>query len=92
MLVFLFRKTYNWRKKGFPSLKTPPATSFPAILKEDASWTFAVFNELRSFRLPPVRLRLESIRLRTVCQFAYVLNNYCMKQLIHQLDVLSRSP
>ena len=24
-------------KKGFPFLKTPPATSFPAILKEDAS-------------------------------------------------------
>ena len=45
VLVFLFRKTYNWRKKGFRSLKTPPATSFPAILKEDASWTFAVFKQ-----------------------------------------------
>ena len=45
----------------------------------------------RSFRLPPVRLRLDSIRLRTVCQFAYVLSNYCVKQVIHQLDVRSRS-
>ena len=42
-----------------------------------------------SFRLPPVHLRLESVRLRTVCQFACVSNNYCIK--IHQLDVLSRS-
>ena len=33
-----------------------------------------------SFRLPPVRLRLESIRLSLVCQFAYVLNNYCIKR------------
>ena len=61
--------------------------------KISASGTFSTYrsNELRSFRLPPVRLRLDSIRLRTVCQFAYVLNNYCIKQLIHQLDVLSRS-
>ena len=44
-----------------------------------------------SFRLPPVRLRLEWIRPRRVRQFAYVLNNYCRKQLIHQLDVPSRS-
>ena len=44
-----------------------------------------------SFRLPPVRLRLDSIRLPTVCQFAYVLSNYCVKQVIHQLDVRSRS-
>ena len=30
------------KKKGFPALKTPPATSFPAIMKENASSTFAI--------------------------------------------------
>ena len=45
VLVFLFRKTYNWRKKGFPSLKTPPATSFFVIMQADASWTFVVFKQ-----------------------------------------------
>ena len=33
------------------------------------------FQELRSFRLPSVRLRRESIRLRTVRQFSYVLDS-----------------
>ena len=32
-----------------------------------------------SFRLPPVRLSLDSIRLRTVCQFAYVISNLLCK-------------
>ena len=38
-----------------------------------------------SFRLPPVRLRLDSIRLRTVCQFAYLLNNCCIKNVTTKL-------
>ena len=43
-----------------------------------------------SFRLRSVRLRLESIRLRLICQFAYVLK-HVLQQLIHLLYVRSRS-
>ena len=46
--------------------------------------------ELRSFRLRSVRLRLESIRLCLICQFAYVLK-HVLPQFIHLLYVRSRS-
>ena len=39
------------------------------------NWVRFVRGELQSFRLPSVRLRLESIRPRPICQFAYVLNS-----------------
>ena len=40
--------------------------------------------------LRSVRLRLESIRLRLICQFAYALK-HVLQQLIHLLYVRSRS-
>ena len=43
-----------------------------------------------SFCLRSVRLRLESIRLRLICQFAYVLK-HVLPQFIHLLYVRSRS-
>ena len=42
------------------------------------------------FRLRSVRLRFESIRLRLICQFAYVLK-HVLPQFIHLLYVRSRS-
>ena len=39
----------------------------------NVDWNYGRFS-YGSFRLPSVRLRLESIRLRPVSQFAYVLN------------------
>ena len=43
-----------------------------------------------SFRPRSVRLRLESIRLSLICQFAYVLK-HVLPQFIHLLYVRSRS-
>jgi len=55
-------------------------------------------QELLSFRLPSVLLRLDLIHLHPICQFAYILNsilwkslNHFVKQLIHLLDVRSQS-
>ena len=47
-------------------------------------------QDLRSFRLRSVRLRPESIRLRLICQFAYILK-HVLQQLIHLLYVRLRS-
>ena len=44
-----------------------------------------------SFRLPSVRLRLDSLRLRTVCQFAYVLNSVLWQSLWSKTMKQSRS-
>ena len=45
-----------------------------------------VRNELQSFRLPSVRLRLESIRPRPICQFAYILNSLLWQSLYETVD------
>ena len=52
----------------------PEARHELALAKEVAQRTVTGRFANGSFRLPPVRLHLDSIRLRTVCQFAYVLN------------------
>ena len=41
-----------------------------------------------SFRLLSVRLRLESIRLRLLCQLAYVFDSVLWQTLIHLLDLI----
>ena len=69
-------KFLQWKKKGKKVSRT----------QITINWVRFVRNELQSFRLPSVRLRLESIRPRPICQFAYILNSLLWQSLYETVD------
>ena len=92
MIALLHNEQTDWLLSFTEKRDCNSSVIAPTVLNLNMSLNTANYGRFAywSFRLRSVRLRLESIRLRLICQFAYVLK-HVLQQLIHLLYVRSRS-